>query len=60
MSVRADCRVPFPRVNWFVDGREYAATGPPYELSLPLERGHHRLTVIGPDGLGDNLEVAVE
>ena len=60
LSVRADCRAPFPRVTWFVDGREYAATGPPYELSLPLERGHHRLTVIGPDGLGDNLEVAVE
>ena len=60
LSVRADCRAPFPRVTWFIDGREYAATGPPYELSLPLERGHHRLTVIGPDGLGDTLEVAVE
>ena len=60
LSLRAACRSPFPQVTWFVDGREYAATGPPYELSLPLGRGHHRLTVIGPDGLGDNLEIAVE
>ena len=60
LSLRAACRSPFPQVTWFVDGREFAATGPPYELSLPLGRGHHRLTVIGPDGLGDNLEVAVE
>jgi penicillin-binding protein 1C len=60
LALRAACRSPFPQVTWFVDGREYAATGPPYELSLPLGRGRHRLTVIGPDGLGDNLEVAVE
>jgi penicillin-binding protein 1C len=60
LSLKAACRAPFPQVTWFIDGREYAATGPPYELSLPLGRGRHRLTVIGPDGLGDNLEVSVE
>jgi hypothetical protein len=60
LSLKAACRAPFPQVTWFIDGREYAATGPPYELSLPLGRGRHRLAVIGPDGLGDNLEVSVE
>jgi penicillin-binding protein 1C len=60
LSLRAACRAPFPQITWFVDGREYAATGPPYELSLLLGRGRHRLTVVGPNGLGDNLEIAVE
>ncbi len=60
LSLKASCRAPFQQVTWFIDGREYAATGPPYELSLQLGRGRHRLTVIGPDGLGDNLEVGVE
>ena len=60
LSLKAACRSPFQQVTWFIDGREYAATGPPYELPLQLGRGRHRLTVIGPDGLGDNLEVSVE
>jgi penicillin-binding protein 1C len=60
VSLKASCRAPFRQVTWYVDGREYAATGPPYELPLQLGRGRHHLTVIGPDGLGDNLEVAVE
>jgi penicillin-binding protein 1C len=60
LSLKAACRAPFHRVTWFVNGREYAATGPPYEVSLNLGRGRHRLTVVGPDGLGDNLEMSVE
>ena len=60
VPLKATCRAPFRQVSWFVDGREYAATGPPYELPLQLGRGRHQLTVVGPDGLGDNLEIAVE
>jgi penicillin-binding protein 1C len=54
------CRDPLKAVTWFVDGREVAATGPPYELPLTLTRGHHRLTVVGPGGQGDAVEVVVQ
>ncbi len=60
LSLKASCRVPFKQVTWYVNGREHAATGPPYELPLQLGRGRHRLTVVGPDGLGDFLEIWVE
>jgi penicillin-binding protein 1C len=57
---KAQCREPLQAVTWFVDGREVAATGPPYELPLDLGRGRHRLTVVGPGGQGDTVEVAVQ
>ena len=46
MISKALCRDPLQAVTWFVDGREVAATGPPYELPLDLSRGRHRLTVV--------------
>ena len=60
LTLKADCRAPFPAVTWFVDGQEQTATGPPYELPLDLPRGRHRLMVVGPDGRGDTVEVSVE
>jgi penicillin-binding protein 1C len=57
---KARCRDPLQAVTWFVDGREVAATGPPFELPLELLRGSHRLTVVGPGGQGDTVEVAVQ
>jgi len=57
---KAMCRDPVKALLWFVDGREVAATGPPYELSLDLPRGRHRLTVVGPGGVGDSVEVVVQ
>ena len=57
---KALCRDPLKAVTWFVDGREVAATGPPYELPLDLSRGRHRLTVVGPGGQGDAVEVVVQ
>ena len=60
LTLKANCRAPFPEVTWFIDGEEEAATGPPYELTLDLSRGRHRLTAVGPDGLGDAVEVMVE
>ena len=58
MISKALCRDPLKAVTWFVDGREVAATGPPYELPLDLSRGRHRLTVVGPGGQGDAVEVS--
>jgi membrane carboxypeptidase/penicillin-binding protein PbpC len=60
LAAKALCRDPLRRVSWFVDGREVAATGPPYELPLELTRGRHRLTVMGPGGQGDSVEIAVQ
>ena len=57
---KAMCREPFKKINWFVDGREVAATGPPYELPLKMFRGRHRITVVGPGSQGDSVEVLVE
>jgi hypothetical protein len=57
---KALCRDPLQAVTWFVDGREVAVTGPPYELPLDLSRGRHRLTVVGPGGRGDAVEVVVQ
>jgi penicillin-binding protein 1C len=54
------CRDPVKAVSWFLDGRELAATGPPYELPLDLPRGRHRLTVVGPGGQDDAVEVLVQ
>jgi penicillin-binding protein 1C len=60
LTLKADCRVPFPSITWFVNGQEQAAIGPPYELTLDLARGHYHLTAVGPDGRGDAVEVSVE
>jgi len=60
LTARAACQRPFSSLTWFVNGREEAATGPPYELTLELARGRHQLTVVGPDGLGEVVEVGVE
>jgi penicillin-binding protein 1C len=57
---KAQCRASLKALTWFVDGREIAATGPPYELPVELSRGRHRITVVGPGGQGDSVEVAVQ
>ncbi|MDD2904592.1 MAG: transglycosylase domain-containing protein, partial [Syntrophales bacterium] len=60
ITLKARCRAAVPQVSWFVDGREVGAVGPPYQLQVPLPRGRHRLTALGPDGLGDTVEVSVQ
>jgi penicillin-binding protein 1C len=60
LTLKADCRLPFPAITWFVDGEEKAAAGPPYDLTLDLNRGRHRLMAVGPDGRGDAVVVMVE
>ena len=60
IPLKATSLAPFQSVTWFVDGREAATLGPPYETTLELGRGRHRLMVIGPDGLGDAVEVTLQ
>lgn len=60
LTVKASCRVPFQKVVWFLDRQEVAATGPPYEVSLEVGRGLHRLMAVGADGIGDVITLAVQ
>ena len=60
VTVKALCRVRVAEVSWFVDGREVGRAGPPYQLTVPLARGRHRLTALGGDGVGDTVEVSVQ
>lgn len=60
LKAKASCRTPFRQVTWFVDGREEASTGPPYEVPLELGRGRHRVMAVGPDGVGDVVSVVVQ
>jgi penicillin-binding protein 1C len=60
LTVKAACHVPFPRVTWILDGKEVGVTGPPYEVTLELGRGRHRLMVVSPDGIGDAVTVGVQ
>jgi penicillin-binding protein 1C len=60
VTSKAVCRDPVPAITWFMDGWEVGSAGPPYELPLELTRGRHRLTVVGPGGQGDAVEVVVQ
>jgi penicillin-binding protein 1C len=60
LTAKATCRLPIPKITWFVDGDELAATGPPYELPLQLGRGRHRLMAVSPDGSADVVTVTVQ
>jgi membrane carboxypeptidase/penicillin-binding protein PbpC len=52
---------PAPEVTWYVDGVEFARTGPPYAVEWTLRRGRHTLTVAaGTGGYGDSVTVMVE
>jgi hypothetical protein len=48
------------RLTWFVDGMEYAVTGPPYEVAWLPSRGPHRLAVAAAGVVGDLVQVVVE
>jgi len=58
--LRAACPEPIPRLTWFVDGLEYAAAGPPYQVAWPLSRGRHHIAAVGPNGAGDLVQIRVE
>ncbi len=60
LTAKAVCQRPLPAVTWLLNGRETATVGPPYEVELELPRGRHRLAAVGPNGLGEEVEVQVE
>jgi len=60
LALKASCRDPLPQVTWYINGREHATTGPPYESPLQVGRGLHQVTAVGPNGLGDFMEFRVE
>ncbi len=60
LTLKAVSRRPVAAVTWFINGREYASTGPPYEAAVELPRGRHRLLAVSSEGLGDSLEIDVQ
>lgn len=51
---------PLGYVDWFIDGKHYTRTSPPYSTYWDLERGRHTLTAVGPDNVGDSIRITVE
>lgn len=47
-------------VDWFIDGKHYSRTGPPYNIWWDLERGRHNITAVGPNNTGDSIRITVE
>jgi hypothetical protein len=58
--LRAICEGPVGGPTWFIDGMEYAVTGPPYEVAWQPDRGPHRVAVAATGVLGDSVQVVVE
>jgi penicillin-binding protein 1C len=52
--------VPMGYVDWFVDGKHYARTRPPYNAYWNLERGSHTIMAVGPNNTGDSIKIIVE
>lgn len=51
---------PVPHVDWFVNGKLFKRTGPPYQAYWPLEEGRFRITAVTPSNIGDSVEMRVE
>ena len=49
-----------PYVDWFINGRLFKRTGPPYQAFWPLEEGKYRVTAVTPSNIGDSVQVEVE
>ncbi len=60
IKLQAAVTRPVAYVEWFVNGRLYQRTGPPYQTFWPLERGTFRLTAVTPENVGDAVQVTVE
>jgi hypothetical protein len=52
--------VPLGYVDWFVDGKPYARTSPPYNTYWPLEKDSHTIIAVGPNNKGDSIKIIVE
>lgn len=62
VAIRLEVEVsdPAPEVTWFVNREQIARVRPPYTARWEPEKGLHRIAVVGPDGLADEVRVLVE
>jgi membrane carboxypeptidase/penicillin-binding protein PbpC len=51
---------PVAHIDWFVNGKLFKRTGPPYQAYWPLEEGKFRITAVTPSNIGDSVAVEVE
>jgi membrane carboxypeptidase/penicillin-binding protein PbpC len=47
-------------VDWFVDGKQCAKSGPPYTAFWVLQKGRHIISTVDPAGNGDSVRIRVE
>ena len=60
LRLEAAAEIAVERVEWFVDGEEVGAAGPPYTLLWEAGRGRHRVMAVDGNGFGRSIEVTVE
>lgn len=60
IKLQAAVTRPVAYVEWFVNGRSFRRTGPPYQTFWPLEHGTFRLTAVTSENVGDSVQVTVE
>ncbi|OGW26625.1 MAG: penicillin-binding protein 1C [Nitrospirae bacterium GWC2_42_7] len=51
---------PVDYVDWYIDGKHYARTGPPYNTFWKLKKGAHNIAAVLPDKTGDSVDIIVE
>lgn len=49
-----------PYVDWFMNGKLFKRTGPPYQAVWQMEEGKYRITAVMPSNIGDSVLVTVE
>jgi penicillin-binding protein 1C len=60
IELKSVAESPLPYVDWFVDGLHQGRSSPPYHIKWELRRGRHKITAVGPDHIGDSVEITVE
>lgn len=60
IKLQAAVARPVSYVDWFVNGRLFKRTVPPYMTYWPLEEGKYSITAVTPSNGGDAVHVTVE
>jgi penicillin-binding protein 1C len=51
---------PVKYITWYINGREYAKTQPPYQIYWRLKKGKHSIIAFDPNNIGDEVIIRVE
>ena len=56
----AESDEPVKKLTWYVDGFEYAKSGPPYSAAWTVKKGSHTLLAVDQEGNSDEITFKVE